>query len=178
MWTFKQWILYIHKKSPDSIMHACLLFLCRAKASGLTACLWSHWTKFRIFPSDLKSDSVVTIKEEVFEIFSESLNLIVSFMAVVVNKQNSVLHPCLPSDQRCAQKMLPTELRSLVCVQPHLRYLPALLADVVLHAKNWPFLCRLPLKWSAQHALSSASSKEKKGAPDKCLIHTLGMNNA
>lgn len=79
---------------------------------------------------------MVIIKEEVSEIFSESLNLIVSFMAVVVNKQNSVLHPRLPSDQSSAQETLPTELRSLVCLQPHLRYLPALLADVVLHAKN------------------------------------------
>lgn len=79
---------------------------------------------------------MVVIKEEVFEIFSEPLNLIVSFMAVAVNKQNSVLHPCPPFDQCCAQEMLPTELRSLVCLQPHLCYLPALLADVVLHAKN------------------------------------------
>lgn len=123
------------------------------------------------------------MKEKVFEIFFEIffdfLNLTVSFMTIVVNKQNSVLHPCLPPDQGYAQEMLPLELWSLASLQPRLP---------VIYLRSWRMWCctlRIDLSFAGCPSNDPLSMRcrvqaleKKKGAPDKCLIHTLGMNNA
>lgn len=103
---------------------------------SLSTCLLSHLTKFRIFPSDLQSENLAIItKGRVFERCFDSLNLIVSFITVAISKQNSALHPGLPPDQ--GSVMLPVKLLSFVSLQPCLPvYLPALLADMVLHTEN------------------------------------------
>lgn len=52
--------------------------------------------------------------------------------------------------------MLRTFLNHSFCL-----FLPAFLSYMMLDTKYWPFLCRLPLKGPAQHALSSAGPMKK-----------------
>lgn len=87
--------------------------------------------KIQIFPSDLKRENLAITKEKVFERFFESLNLIVNFITVTINESN----PCLSANQ--SSEHVPVKLLSFVSLQLHLlEYLPALLADVMLHTEN------------------------------------------